>query len=202
MSVQFFYDLGSPYAYLTAWRIDDAFGSEIEVEWIPVLLGGIFKANGRSSWAETPAREEGMAEVERRGADYGLPPFVWPGADGAGEWPNNGLTAMRVATWAHREGAGREFAMAGFFEQFSAGRDLSEPTAVAAAIERAGFDVAAASAGAVEQEVKDALRANTERALELGVIGVPSVAVERGDGERLVLWGDDRLDEAVAFARG
>lgn len=199
MSVQFFYDLGSPYAYLTAWRIDDAFGPDLAVEWVPVLLGGIFKANGRSSWAETPSRAEGIAEVERRGAEYGLPPFVWPGDDGVGEWPNNGLTAMRVAAWAHREGAGREFAMAGFFVQFSAGRDLSDPAAVAAAAERVGLSGEAALAGAAEQDVKDALRENTEVALAIGVIGVPSLRVDGADGDTHVLWGDDRLDEAVAL---
>lgn len=199
--MQFFYDLGSPYAYLTAWRIDDAFGPDVEVEWVPVLLGAIFKARGRSSWAETQSRDEGVAEVERRGADYGLPPFVWPGDESVGEWPNNGLNAMRVAAWAHREGAGREFAMAGFFEQFSAGRDLSDPAAVAAAAERAGLNAEAALAGAVEQDVKDALRTNTEVALALGAIGVPSLRVDDAAGEAQVFWGDDRLDEAVALAR-
>lgn len=199
MSPRFFYDLGSPYAYLTAWRIDDAFGPPIEVEWVPVLLGGIFKTVGRSSWAETPARADGIAEVERRGASYGLPAFVWPGEDGEGEWPNNGLAAMRVATWADREGAGRAFAMAAFFEQFTAGRDLSNPATIAAAVRRAGLDPEAAAAGSVEQTVKDQLRANTEMALELGVIGVPSVAVESRSGAS-VFWGDDRLAEAVLAA--
>lgn len=55
----FYYDLGSPYAWLTAERIRGA-------TWIPVLLGGIFHATGRSSWARTGRRAAGIAEIERR----------------------------------------------------------------------------------------------------------------------------------------
>lgn len=191
MDVRFFYDLGSPYAFLTAERIDDAFDPGVEVEWVPVLLGAIHKATGRSSWAETAARAGGIAEVERRADERDLPPLVWPEV-----WPNNGLTAMRVAALAHREGAGRAFARSAFFEQFLLGHALSESAHIAAAAERAGLDADQALAAAGEQSVKDALRDNTESAIALGVIGVPSVAVGAS-----VLWGDDRLAEAVALTR-
>jgi 2-hydroxychromene-2-carboxylate isomerase len=169
----FFYDLGSPYAWLTAERIGDAF--DAEVEWVPVLLGGIFKATGRGSWAQTAARAEGMAEVERRAAAIGLPPLQW-----ADPWPNNGLHAMRVAAHANS----RPFDRAAFRIQFAEGLALSEPDNVALAAERAGVEHA---------EDKATLRANTDRALELGVIGVPTISV----GDEL-FWGDDRLDDAVA----
>src|SRR4051794_39327999 len=49
----FFYDLGSPYAWLSAERIDSLFA--VAPVWVPVVLGGIFKATGRGSWAETDA---------------------------------------------------------------------------------------------------------------------------------------------------
>ena len=55
----FYFDLGSPYAYLSAERIDDDFedaGLEPPV-WRPVLLGGLFKRFGRGSWALTESRE-------------------------------------------------------------------------------------------------------------------------------------------------
>lgn len=190
MPVRFFYDLGSPYAYLAATRVGEAFGAGVEVEWVPVLLGGIFRATGRSSWAETPSRKAGMEEVERRGARLGLPEFVWPR-----EWPNNGLAAMRVATWAHEAGVEREFALAAFQEQFHAGRELSRQENLAAAAERAGIDIGEALAAARDQGVKDRLRDATDEAVRLGVIGVPTVAV----GAEL-FWGDDRLDEAVVAA--
>ena len=42
--------------------------------WQPILLGALFKIHGRDSWANGPEREDGMREVERRAAEYGLPP--------------------------------------------------------------------------------------------------------------------------------
>jgi 2-hydroxychromene-2-carboxylate isomerase len=164
----FFYDLGSPYAWLAAERM-------FEATWIPVLLGGIFKATGRGSWAETPARANGIAEVERRARERGLPPPRWPDP-----WPNDGLHAMRVAAAADS----REFALAAFRLHFTEGRPLSDPANVAAAAERVGIEPA---------EDKQKLRANTDRALELGVFGVPTVVV---GGE--AFWGDDRLEEAAS----
>src|SRR3954469_20622972 len=62
MQPLFFYDLGSPYAWLTAERIDALFGEHRPL-WLPVLLGAIFKATGRGSWAETDARADGIAAI-------------------------------------------------------------------------------------------------------------------------------------------
>lgn len=190
MHAKFFYDLGSPYAYLTATRVDDAFGADIEVEWVPVLLGAIFLAAERGSWAETPARKAGMQTVERRAEKLGMSEFKWPEP-----WPNNGLAAMRVATWANREGFGREFALAAFYEQFVVGRPLSEGSNIKAAAERAGLSAAAALAALRDAEIKELLRVNTKMAIEAGVVGVPTISV-RGQ----LFWGDDRLDEAVGQA--
>ncbi len=89
----FYYDLGSPYAYLSAERISGLFteaGLE-QPEWQPILLGGIFQHFGRDSWGNGHRRAEGMAEVERRASAYGLPPIAWPDP-----WPGNTLTVMRV----------------------------------------------------------------------------------------------------------
>lgn len=173
----FFYDLGSPYAWLAAERIDALFADP--PEWVPVLLGGIFKATGRGSWAQTSRRAAGMGEVERRARERGLPPVSWPSP-----WPNDGLHAMRVA--AHADS--RAFALAAFRVHFADGRALSDPANVSLAAERAGVE---------PLEDKARLRENTDRALELGVFGVPTVAV----GSEL-LWGDDRLEEAAAASGG
>jgi 2-hydroxychromene-2-carboxylate isomerase len=181
----FVYDLGSPYAWLAAERIDDVLPAP--AVWLPVLLGGIFKAAGRGSWAETDRRAAGIAEVERRAAERGLGEVHWPEP-----WPNNGLQAMRAAAHAHAIGAGKRFALAAFRVHFLEGRALTEPPAIAAAAERAELDPDELLATTADPAVKDTLRANTERALELGVIGVPNVVV----GSDL-FWGDDRLEEAA-----
>jgi 2-hydroxychromene-2-carboxylate isomerase len=190
MEVTFFYDLGSPYAYLTADRIDEQFDTDTDVDWVPVLLGGIFKETGRSSWAETPLRGDGIAEIAQRAGAYGMPSFNY-----AEEWPNNGLTVMRVATWAHSAGAGRRFARAAFEVQFNDGLALSETENIELAAHRAGLDTQFALESAQDPAVKQALIDNTQAALDVGVIGVPSFLV--GDQ---VFWGDDRLHEAVAAA--
>lgn len=188
----FHFDLGSPYAYLTAERISALFaeaGLE-QPEWEPVLLGGLFKRFGRDSWANGPGREEGIAEVERRAAAYGLPPLAWPDP-----WPGNTLFAMRAATFAKQTGRTVSFALAAFRQAFAAGRDLSEPDNVLIAAAAAELHPRALLKAAQTEGVKRALRDATERAAELGVVGVPSLVV----GGR-VFWGDDRLEEAVAAA--
>jgi len=188
----FYFDLGSPYAYLAAERIGGLF-SEAELaqpEWQPILLGGLFKRFGRDSWANGPGRDEGMAEVERRAASYGLPPVVWPEP-----WPGNTLTAMRVATFAKQTGRTVSFALAAFRQAFAAGRDLSETDNVLLAAAACEMHPRALTKAIETDLVKGALREATDRAAERGVFGVPSLLV---DGE--VFWGDDRLEEAVAAA--
>jgi 2-hydroxychromene-2-carboxylate isomerase len=93
----FYFDLGSPYAYLTAERLSGLFtDAELEQpEWQPILLGGLFQHYDRDSWAKGPGREDGMKEIERRAASYGLPAISWPV-----HWPGNPLLAWRAAIFA------------------------------------------------------------------------------------------------------
>jgi len=188
----FYFDLGSPYAYLTAERISAAFtDAELEQpEWQPVLLGGLFQHFGRDSWGNGPEREAGIAEVERRAGEYGLARLAWPEP-----WPGNMLFAMRVATFAKQTGRTVSFALAAFRQQFAAGRDLSEHDNVLIAAAACELHPNAVAKAAGTESVKRALRGATDAAAERGVIGVPSIVV----GEQ-VFWGDDRLEEAVAAA--
>lgn len=189
----FYFDLGSPYAYLTAERISGLFtDAELEQpEWQPILLGGLFQRFGRDSWANGPGRKEGIAEVERRAAAYGLQRPVWPEP-----WPGNTLFAMRAATFAKQTGRTVSFALAAFRQAFAAGRDLSEHDNVLIAAAACELHPNALLKAAGTESVKGALREATERAAELGVSGVPSLVV---GGE--VFWGDDRVEEAVEVAK-
>lgn len=188
----FYFDLGSPYAYLTAERISGLFAdAELEQpEWRPILLGALFKRFGRDSWANGPGRAEGIAEVERRAAAYGLPPLDWPEP-----WPGNTLFAMRSATFAKQTGRTVSFALAAFRQAFAAGHDLSEPDNVLIAAAACELHPRALLKAVETEAVKGALRKATDEAAELGVTGVPSLLV---GGE--VFWGDDRLEQAVAAA--
>jgi 2-hydroxychromene-2-carboxylate isomerase len=188
----FYYDFGSPYAYLSAERISGLF-TEAELkqpEWQPILLGGLFHRFDRGSWSETPARAEGIAEVERRAVAYGLPPIVWPEP-----WPPNSLVAMRAATFAKQTGRTVSFSLAAFRQAFAAGRDLSDVDNVMIAGAACELHPRALLKAVETEGVKGALREATDRAGDLGVEGVPAVVV----GEE-VFWGDDRLEEAVEAA--
>lgn len=188
----FYFDLGSPYAYLTAERISGLFtraGLE-QPEWQPILLGGLFQRFGRDSWGNGPGRDEGMVEVERRAESYGLPPVVWPDP-----WPGNMLFAMRGATFAKQTGRTVSFALAAFRQAFAAGRDLSEPDNVLIAAAACELHPNALLKATETQGVKGALREATDRAAERGVTGVPAIVV---DDE--VFWGDDRVEEAIEAA--
>ncbi len=188
----FYYDLGSPYAYLAAERIATVFedaGAE-QPEWQPILLGGLFARFGRGSWAETPEREAGMREVERRAQAYALPPIRWPDP-----WPGNMLTAMRTATFAKEIGRTVSFSLAAFRQAFAAGRDLSEPDNVFIAAASSELHPRSLTTAVGRDSIKSRLREATDRAGDLGVFGVPAVVV--GDE---VFWGDDRLEDAAQAA--
>jgi 2-hydroxychromene-2-carboxylate isomerase len=188
----FYFDLGSPYAYLTAERVSALFteaGLE-QPEWQPILLGGLFRHFGRDSWGNGPEREAGMAEVERRAGEYGLPPVAWPEP-----WPGNMLMAMRAAIFAKQTGRTVSFALAAFRQAFIAGRDLSEPDNVLIAAAACELHPNALLKAVETEHVKNGLREATDRAAALGVSGVPSLVV----GEQ-VFWGDDRVEEAVSAA--
>jgi 2-hydroxychromene-2-carboxylate isomerase len=188
----FYYDLGSPYAYLAAERIHAVFaeaGADAP-EWQPVLLGGLFQRFDRDSWAKGPEREAGLREVERRASAYGLPPIAWPDP-----FPGNTLYAMRVATFAKEIARTVSFSLAAFRQAFAAGRDLSDPDNVILAAAASEMHPRAIEAAVGRDAIKAALREATDHAGDLGVVGVPSVVV--GDE---VFWGDDRLEEAAEAA--
>jgi 2-hydroxychromene-2-carboxylate isomerase len=189
--VSFYFDVGSPYAYLAAERLGALLPEP--VEWRPVLLGGLFRLTGRSSWAlgDHRRREAGMADIERRAREYGLPPMRWPDP-----WPADYLYAMRATTFAFGAGRGRELAMQAFRDGFRRGADLGLAAHVLEAGRKAGLDPRELEAGTRDPAVKRTLRDATDAAYERGVFGVPTIAI----GDEL-FWGDDRLDEAAARLR-
>jgi 2-hydroxychromene-2-carboxylate isomerase len=190
VATTFYFDVGSPYAYLASTRVDDVLPEP--ARWQPVLLGGLFKLTGRSTWAlgDYRRRQRGMAEIERRARGYGLAPIMWPDP-----WPTSYLGVMRVITYAFKVGRGREVADRAFADAFTRGRDLSIKAHVLDSARQAGLDRDEAEAAMSDPEIKQVLRDATEAAHARGVFGVPTVAV----GDEL-FWGDDRLDAAAACA--
>jgi 2-hydroxychromene-2-carboxylate isomerase len=184
----FYFDIGSPYAYLAAERLHTLLPEPID--WQPVLLGGLFKLTGRSSWArgDEARRQSGMEEIERRAQRYGLPPIRWPEL-----WPSDYLTVMRAATFAFSIGRGREFTLQASRAAFQRGAELSDVAEVIAAGLAAGLDRSELEAALADSQIKQALRDRTDAAHRRGVFGVPTIAIDDH-----LFWGDDRLEDAAA----
>ncbi len=180
-----YYDLGSPYAYLSVQRAATLLGAAPRLQ--PVLAGAIFNHRGHGSWGHTEARAANQAEIEARAVRYGLPPMQWPPG-----WPPNTLRAMRAVVWAQQAyGAGDAFARTAFHAAFAEGADLGELVVLSSIAERAGLPAAELAEGIADPVVKDALRTATDAAIALGIRGVPTLATNEGR----LLFGDDRLDE-------
>jgi 2-hydroxychromene-2-carboxylate isomerase len=180
----FYFDLGSPYSYLAAERVQQVL--PVQPVWQPILLGGIWQQSGGQSWGVTDEREASQREIERRAQDYGLMPIRWPEG-----WPNNTLQAMRVATFAQSIGRAVAFSLAAFRQAFAAGRDLSDVDNILIAAAACELHPNAILKAMETQSVKDNLRKATQEAYDRGVRGVPTIAV----GDEL-FFGDDRLEEA------
>ena len=190
---RFYYDFSSPYSYLAAERISGLF-AEAELdqpEWIPISFGHVLKDSGRRPWSFEEDRSEDFAEIQRRADERGLPEVLYPEG-----WPieNYSITPARAATYAKESGRVVSFSLAMFRQVFAAGRDLDEDTVLLAGA-ACELHPNAVTKALETASVKDRLKAATAEAIELGVGGIPTVAV----GERL-FWGDDNLEEAVQAA--
>jgi 2-hydroxychromene-2-carboxylate isomerase len=185
---EFFYDFASPYAYLASLRVDDVLS--VRPVWRPVSFGVIVQQTGKVPWSYAEDRSVDLDELARRAAARGIPPLRYPHG-----WPleTYSLTALRAALLADDAELLREVSAELFRTMFVEGRDLTDFETVLDAAARAGMDRDALREGIQRQDVKDRLRAGTQRALDLGVTGVPTVAL---DGQ--LFWGDDHLEDAAA----
>jgi 2-hydroxychromene-2-carboxylate isomerase len=184
----FYFGPMSPYSWLAAERIGELVPA---AEWRCVHLSAVFREHGRTSWGLTDSRADQMAEVEERARARGLGAVSWPDP-----WPTDPLRGERAIVHAARRGALEPMALSLMRIAFREGADISLLEPVLEAARRAGLDAGEVEGALAEQEVKDALRANTDAALAAGVCGVPTVVV---GGDELY-WGDDRLEEAASAA--
>jgi 2-hydroxychromene-2-carboxylate isomerase len=193
--LEFWYELASTYSYLSAMRIEAlAASAGVEVIWKPLLLGPIFRAQGwdTSPFNIYPAKGKYMVrDMERLAASRGVP-FKLPSP-----FPQNSLHAARLALIGHAEGWGVRFTHAVYEAEFAGGADIADKRALAGLLARLGLDAEALLARSETPETKQRLRQQTEDAQELGIFGAPSF-LARGE----LYWGDDRLEHALAAAKG
>ena len=176
-SIEFFFDIGSPYSYLAATQMAGLKRrTQATVRWRPFLLGGVFKAIGNHPPAMLPARGQYMLrDLHRWAHTYGVK-FNFPSM-----FPLNTLLAMRTLTAVSEEQCAHA-AMALFEAYWVHERDITRPEVIADII---GDE---AVLHAVEPDTKDRLRQCTDEAISRGAFGAPTIFV--GDE---MFFGNDRL---------
>ncbi|MHC8345147.1 2-hydroxychromene-2-carboxylate isomerase [Pseudomonas sp. RT6P73] len=186
-TVEFFFDLGSPATYLAYTQLPKICEqTDSQLIYKPMLLGGVFKATGNASPATIPAKGRYMfQDLDRYAKRYGVPLKFNP------HFPINTLMLMRAVTGMQLRHPERfqAFIDCLFHALWVEGRSLDDPATVAAVLMQNGFDPNEVLALTADEEVKTALKDNTENAVQRGVFGAPSMFV----GGQL-FFGQDRLD--------
>ena len=181
---EFVFDLGSPFTYLAAERVDRSFDA---VTWTPACARTL-------RCRALPADDDEVAPImelaEERAAALRLP-LEWPE-----RWPMQVPAAMRVAHYASQEGRGAAFVLAATRLAFAGGFDLDDLEILTEAAAAAGLQLDRCLSAAREERRDGALEAASRRLLGAGADCLPALWLERG-----VFWGEDRVGDAVATAR-
>lgn len=196
--IEFLYDFGGPNSWFVHRAIPaiEAQG-KVRFRYVPVLLGGIFKATGNQppmmSYGHVAAKVNyDRLEMDRFMARHGFSGFrLNP------HFPVNTLLAMRGAVAAERLGCGPAYREAIYTALWQDGLKLDDPEVWAGVLTKVGLDAAALGALAAEAEVKAELAASTEGAVARGAFGVPTFFLGNE------MWfGKDRLRDVVEAASG
>ena len=185
-SVEFYFDLGSPYSYLAYYRLlQIAEQQEIQVVYKPILLGGVFKATGNRSPIEIPVKGAySILDMQRWAEYYQIPMQMNP------HFPMNTLTLMRILTGVqllHLEKFEQVLKLL-FDAMFGTPQNLNEPAVLAEVLKPSGFSVEDIMSMVQSEVVKQKLITETEQAIQRGIFGAPTFFV--GDE---MYWGQDRL---------
>ena len=192
-TVRVYFDFVSPYSYLALTKLD-AFGARQDLWWepVPVFYAALLDSNHLVGPAETRAkRRYTMTDILRAAELQGVP-LVGPPAH-----PFRSLEALRVATLFAGEPRALHLSIALSTACWAEGRDLTDWRVLAEVVGRMGLDAVDLEARATAPEIKQALQSRTAAAIEAGVFGVPTFAL---DGE--LFWGHDRLEHLAARLDG
>jgi len=191
-TVEFLFDVGSPTTYLAHKRMPGLIErTGAEVIYVPVLLGGIFKATGNASPVTVPAKGVWMgADMARFAKKFGVSLNMNPNL------PVKPVVAMRKLARLVGEDPFPAVVDTLFDAMWKGRKNMGDPAVLAETLTKAGFDAEALIALAETPTAKEALKTNTESAVARGVFGAPTFFI---DDE--MYFGQDRLDwveEAVA----
>jgi len=187
--VEFHFDFGSPNAYLAHLvipEIEQRTGAKFE--YVPVLLGGVFKMTNNRSPAQSMAGiknrlEYEALERERFVRRHNITQFKWTPF-----FPVNTLLIMRGAIAAQLDGVFERYVDEIFRHMWAEPKKMDDPEVVRSALEESGFNAASLMARTQEPEVKDRLLQNTQASVARGTFGAPTFFV--GDE---IFFGKDRL---------
>ncbi len=186
-SFDFYFDFGSPAAYLAFTqlpKLQRETGSTAIYK--PMLLGGVFQATGNQSPATIRAKGKyTFTDFSRFAKRYGVPYNM------NAHFPINTLMLMRGAIGLQRTNPEQFLAYcdAVFKAIWVDSLNMNDPVVLGEALSSKGFELAALMALCGEQATKDALKAVTEEAVSRGVFGAPTFFV----GDQM-FWGQDRMD--------
>jgi 2-hydroxychromene-2-carboxylate isomerase len=191
VQVEFHFDFGSPNAYLSH-RVIPALEERLAVrfDYVPVLLGGVFKLTGNVPPAVSLQGIKNKPEYEalemRRFLDrHGISDFRFNP-----HFPINTLQLMRGAVVAQRDGFLPRYVDEMYRHMWADPRKMDDPAVLRAALEESGFDVDLVMRGIEDPEIKSRLLVSTEASVARGVFGSPSFFV--GDA---LFFGKDRLPD-------
>ena len=187
--VEFHFDFGSPNAYLAHLvipEIEQRTGAKFE--YVPVLLGGVFKMTNNRSPAQSMAGiknrlEYEALERERFVRRHNITQFKWTPF-----FPVNTLLIMRGAIAAQLDGVFERYVDEMFRHMWAEPKKMDDPEVVRSALEESGFNAASLLARTQEPEVKDRLLQNTQASVARGTFGAPTFFV--GDE---IFFGKDQL---------
>jgi len=195
---QFLFDFGSPNAYLSH-KVIPAIEKRTGVtfDYVPILLGGVFKATNNKSPAETLAgiknkREFMELETQRFLKRFSVKPYVWNP-----NFPVNTLMLMRGAIAAQAEGVFEKYVEAAFHHMWEEPKKMDDPEVLGKALTASGLDAAKLFARAQEPEIKNKLLENTQAAVARGAFGSPTFFV--GDE---MFFGKEQLREVEELIAG
>ncbi|MFA7263362.1 MAG: 2-hydroxychromene-2-carboxylate isomerase [Caulobacter sp.] len=184
-TVEFLFDVGSPTTWLAHKRMPGLIErTGAEVIYVPVLLGGIFKATGNASPVTVPAKGVWMgADMARFAKKFGVSLNMNP------HFPINTIVMMRMLAGLVGEDPFPAVVDVLFDAMWKGRKNMGDPAVLAEVLTKAGFDAGALIAIAETPDAKAALKTNTESAVARGVFGAPTFFV---DDE--MYFGQDRLD--------
>ena len=195
---QFLFDFGSPNAYLSHQAIpaiEQRIG--LKFEYVPILLGGIFKATNNRSPAESLAgiknKPEFQAlETERFVKRFHVKPYAWNPF-----FPVNTLNLMRAAIAAQLDGVFEKYVDAAFHHMWVEPKKMDDPEVAMKALTTSSLDAAGLFARAQEPEVKAKLVQNTQSAVERGAFGSPTFFVGKE-----MFFGKEQLRDVEEMVLG